>query len=87
MDGAHGADRSVRVCLACRKVTVELPDGRQAELSYPGLLLTGYEGDRQAYERWVPLGPESSEYAESDDERLVQALAEALRWQHRETGR
>ncbi|HET6499391.1 MAG TPA: hypothetical protein VFG87_01400 [Amycolatopsis sp.] len=68
-------------------MTVELPDGRQAELSYPGLLLTGYEGDRRAYERWVPLGSESSESTQSDDERLVQALAEALRWQNRETGR
>lgn len=78
MDGLHGAHRSVRVTPQCRQVTVDLPDGGRTSLSYPGLLLTAYEGDRKVYEKWVPLGTESSEH---DDERFIEALHEAYHWQ------
>ncbi|HVV12934.1 hypothetical protein [Amycolatopsis sp.] len=67
----------------CRQVRVETGDGRRVSLSYPGILLTGFEDGNQVFERWVPFGAEPTE---EDDERLVEALHEALVWQERPSG-
>lgn len=75
--------RSVRISTHRRRVSVEEPGGGCQSLSYPGVLLIGYEDGRKAYEKWVPFGTDASE---SDDERLIEALQEALRWQNREQG-
>ncbi|HKS43604.1 MAG TPA: hypothetical protein VJT49_00550 [Amycolatopsis sp.] len=81
MDGSQRAERSVRVTLHCQRVTVELPDGKRATLSYPGVLLAAYEDGEKVHEKWVPLGAESSQ---ADDERLIEALHEAFLWQNGE---
>jgi hypothetical protein len=82
MDGSTGADRWVQVSLHRERVTVESADGRRVSLSYPGILLTGFEDERKVCQRWVPLGAEASE---TDDERLIEALRTALLWQDRDS--
>lgn len=74
------SERAVHVEVHLKRVTVEV-DGRLVSLSYPGILLTGYEDGERVGERWVPFGDDPSE---EDDERLVQALHQALRWQNHE---
>jgi hypothetical protein len=81
--GSEVAMRSVRITTHRRRVTVEEPGGECLSLSYPGVLLTGYEDGRKAYEKWVPFGADASE---SDDEKLIEALQEALRWQNGTAG-
>ena len=64
-----------------KQVTVEAPDGTQVSVSYPGILLVGYEGDTPVGERWIPFGDNPTE---EDDERLIEALRRALLWQQHE---
>lgn len=71
------SDRAVRVKVHLKQVTVR-SGGRQVSLSYPGILLAGFEDGKQVCERWVPFGDDPSE---EDDERLVEALHDALLWQ------
>ncbi|NIH87568.1 hypothetical protein [Amycolatopsis granulosa] len=66
-----------------RRVEVAGPDGEPLSLSYPGLLLTGYEDGREVCRRWVPLGRDPSF---ADDERLIEALHAATLWQNHESG-
>jgi hypothetical protein len=79
MHGGNGRDRRVRIDVHWRRISVDSAGHGQASLSYPGVLLTGYENGEKVCERWVPLGPEPSE---ADDERLIQALHGAWLWQH-----
>ena len=81
MQGSGGGDRSVKMSVERKQVTVESPDGRQVSVSYPGILLVGYDGDTAVCERWVPFGEDPTE---EDDERLIQALHAALLWQQHE---
>ncbi|MFD4198256.1 MULTISPECIES: hypothetical protein [Amycolatopsis] len=74
-----GGKRQVRVAMHRRRVDVDGPDGEPVTLSYPGMLLTGYEDGREVCQRWIPLGNEPSV---SDDERLIAALHAAMRWQN-----
>lgn len=78
MQGAGGGDRWVRVTVHLRQVSVDSGDGRVVSLSYPGILLTGFEDGEKVCERWVPFGADPTE---EDDERLIQALHGALMWQ------
>ncbi|WP_243770199.1 hypothetical protein [Amycolatopsis acidicola] len=72
----------MRVTVHCRQVRVEAGDGRQVSLSYPGILLSGFEDGKAVCERWVPFGAEPTE---EDDERLVEALHQALLWQEHQS--
>ncbi|WP_236789036.1 hypothetical protein [Amycolatopsis sp. GM8] len=74
------SERAVHVAVQLRQVTVDA-GGREISLSYPGILLTGFEDGQQAWERWVPFGEHPTE---EDDERLIQALHRALLWQQQE---
>jgi hypothetical protein len=74
------SDRAVHVEVRVRQVTVN-SDSEPVSLSYPGILLTGFEDGQQVCERWVPFGDDPSD---EDDERLVQALHHALLWQEHE---
>ncbi|GHF21336.1 hypothetical protein GCM10017786_64120 [Amycolatopsis deserti] len=62
-----------------RRVDVDGPDGEPVTLSYPGMLLTGYEDGCKVCERWIPLGGEPSV---ADDEVLIDALHAAMLWQN-----
>ncbi|GAA3542416.1 hypothetical protein GCM10022222_27590 [Amycolatopsis ultiminotia] len=77
MDGTeHGPGtpgRRVRVCLQHRQVRI---DG--AALSYPGVLIRSYDNDELVAQHWIPLGTDPSE---EDDERFIEELHRALRWQ------
>ncbi|HVW41531.1 MAG TPA: hypothetical protein VHC18_09295 [Amycolatopsis sp.] len=64
-----------------KQVTVEGPDGTQVSVTYPGILLVGYEDDVPVGERWIPFGEDPTE---EDDERLIEALHTALLWQQHE---
>lgn len=75
------SDRAVHVKVHLRQVTVR-SGGREVSLSYPGILLTGFEDGKQVCERWVPFGDDPSE---EDDERLVEALHHALLWQEHQS--
>ncbi|MTD52694.1 hypothetical protein [Amycolatopsis pithecellobii] len=70
------SERAVHVAVQLRQVTVDAGD-REVSLSYPGILLTGYEDGEQVWERWVPFGEDPSE---EDDERLIEELHRALLW-------
>ena len=73
-------ERAVRVALQLKHVTVDA--GRcPVSLSYPGILLAGYEDGGLVAQRWVPFGEDPSE---EDDERLVEALHRAILWEERE---
>jgi hypothetical protein len=74
------SDRAVRVEVHLKRVAVDA-GGRKIPLSYPGILLTGFEDGKQVCERWVPFGDDPSE---EDDERLIEALHHALLWQEHE---
>ena len=84
MTTSRGVSRSVRLAFHRQRVTVEMPDGRRASMSYPGMLVSGYEEGRKVYEKWLPLARESTEV---DDERLIEALHEAILWQNYEAPR
>ncbi|HJQ47310.1 MAG TPA: hypothetical protein VJ870_13495 [Amycolatopsis sp.] len=64
-----------------KQVTVESPDGSRVSVSYPGILLVGYEDGVEVGERWIPFGENPTH---EDDERLIEALRRALLWQHHE---
>ncbi|GAB2975720.1 hypothetical protein LWP59_31985 [Amycolatopsis acidiphila] len=74
------SERAVHVEVQLRHVTVDA-GGTPVSFSYPGILLTGSEDGEQVCERWVPFGDDPSD---EDDERLVQALHQALLWQGHE---
>jgi len=74
-----GGKRQVRVATHVRRVEVDGPGGEPVTLSYPGMLLTGYEDDRKVFERWIPT---SDDPDGSDDERLIEAMHEATLWQN-----
>ncbi|WP_191248391.1 hypothetical protein [Amycolatopsis deserti] len=74
-----GGKRQVRVAMHLRRVDVDGPDGEPVTLSYPGMLLTGYEDGCKVCERWIPLGGEPSV---ADDEVLIDALHAAMLWQN-----
>lgn len=78
MGGSRGV-RQVRVTMQLRRVDVDGPDGEPVSLSYPGMLLTGYEDGRKVCEHWIPLGAEPSV---ADDERLIDVLHAAMEWQN-----
>lgn len=74
MEGSRGGDRSVRMSVQRKQVTVE----SGTSLSYPGILLIGFEDEEPVCERWVPFGDEPTE---EDDERLIEELRGAMLWQ------
>ncbi|MFC5098186.1 hypothetical protein [Amycolatopsis plumensis] len=49
----------------------------QTTVFYAGMLLTRLEGDVPAAEVWLPMGEEPTF---ADDETLIAALHEAMRW-------
>ncbi|MBB2934328.1 hypothetical protein FHX82_001348 [Amycolatopsis bartoniae] len=73
-------ERAVRVALQLKHVTVDA-GGRPVSLSYPGILLAGYEDGALVAQRWVPFGEDPSE---EDDEKLVEALHKAVLWEEQE---
>lgn len=74
------SERAVSVEVHLRCVTVDIA-GQAVSLSYPGILLTGFEDGKRVCERWVPFGDDPTE---EDDERLLQALHRAVLWQDHE---
>ena len=71
----------MRMSVQHKQVTVDASDGTQVSVSYPGILLVGYEGGVEVCERWIPFGEDPTE---EDDERLIEALHTALLWQQGE---
>ena len=72
MDG-----RQVSVYVEVRSVAVDAGQGRRTTVSYGGIALTRIRNSHVEHTEWVPIGRRPT-YA--DDEVLISALREALRW-------